>query len=158
MVSKDKVKKMNPRLEEGNYESYKKYDVPANQIYWSVMCHPDLTEGRGFRKTIFVKTIVCSPYIRRFAEKFLMEYLLEAFGKPIEDVMGMQPTENWEYQQIEEETEIPKNQELVVLAIGLPKSHFIVLPNMKYKDTEDEVLELKSEIEKLQERIKQLES
>ena len=60
--------------------------------YWHIFHSPDLTEGRGYFGSLYVKLICHDSHL---AENFLMDYCFRSWESPIAYVMGASPTMNW---------------------------------------------------------------
>lgn len=59
--------------------------------YYTVVCKPDLTEGRGYYDAIIVGVQ------EGYTKNALTQYLITTFGNPIGKVMGLAPMDNWVY-------------------------------------------------------------
>ena len=59
--------------------------------YYTVVCKPDLTEGRGYYDSIIVGVK------KGYTKNALIQYLYTTFGSPIGKVMGLAPMDNWVY-------------------------------------------------------------
>lgn len=61
--------------------------------YYTVRYSPDLTEGRGYYNAVNIAVT------KGYTKNALIHYLVEAFGKPVVQVMGVSPMDNWTYQE-----------------------------------------------------------
>ena len=61
--------------------------------YYRITYSPDLTEGRGYYKSMIVAVVRMSK--KRNLPNELLQYLMNEIGKPIEMVMGVSPIDNW---------------------------------------------------------------
>lgn len=75
------------RKEAEEYE--KQLKEVLDYSYYPVTHAPDLTEGRGYYKSMIVAV---KPY---HSGNVVIHYLCNTFGKPLEFVMGVAPIDNW---------------------------------------------------------------
>lgn len=79
-LDKEEAKAYERRLEE-----------KLNYTFYNVSYSPDLTEGRGFSKSMKLAVKGNHP------SNAIIQYLNDNIGKPVEGVMGVAPTNNWSY-------------------------------------------------------------
>lgn len=60
-------------------------------VYYVVSVHPDLTEGRGYQRTIIVAVE------KSYNDNTLIHFLCQTYGKPLEFAQGVKPVDNWGY-------------------------------------------------------------
>lgn len=64
----------------------------AQYTYWAVNHNPDLTEGRGFYQTTYLK-VKCR--FKHATESLLIDHCFNTYGNKTSFVMGVSPTPNW---------------------------------------------------------------
>lgn len=69
--------------------------------YWLINHTPDLTEGRGFYRKALVECYGPEPY---HAPLYMEDWCQRTYGRRLDFIMGVQPTEGWQLHKTDRET------------------------------------------------------
>lgn len=72
-----------------------------NTTYWVVNALPDLTEGRGYYRFLYIRATINAQHPN--PRVWLEDWCYRAFGRKIEFIMGASPMEAWTLYQIDKE-------------------------------------------------------
>lgn len=72
----------------------------AETSYWRVICKPDLTEGRGYYRSLYLKVVG----VRYEPEAWVEDWCHRTLGRPLAFVQGVAPMRSWSVSEITKES------------------------------------------------------